>query len=206
MSVCEPPPRRNNPPHDKEGNRYVSSHVSASKSSTTFLLTAKATVTDMRDVRSKNVRILLDLASQRSFITKDVIDALKVYAIGNEKMIVNGFGQTEETLRKFDIVRLKMWNIAKDDFRNLELHVVPFICSPLCNQKIDLAKETYEHLISLPLADCDDGMSQLEIDVLIGADYYWRFVTQNMVKCVNGPVAIETMFGWVLSGPMSENK
>ena len=193
-------------PKRTEIHKYGSRPVSASKSSSTLLMTAKATVTDIADIKSKDVRILLDLASQRSFITQDVINSLEVSAIGNEKMIVNGFGQTEETLGKFDVVRVKLWNISKYDYRNVELHVVPFICNPLTNQKINLAKATYEHLINLPLADCDAGMNQLKIDVLIGADCYWKFVMKNIVKINEGPVAIETMFGWVLSGQMSNNQ
>ena len=86
VSICEPLPRKDESPIDKEEiQRYVSHPVSSYRSSSTFLMTAKATVTDMADVRSTNVRILLDLASQRSFITKEVVNSLKLNAIRNEK-------------------------------------------------------------------------------------------------------------------------
>ena len=137
---------------------------------------------------------------------REVSDALNLPVIRKEKIIVRGFAQAEEVLRSLDIVRLKVWNISRENYREVELYVVPFICSPLCNQSIDLAKATYDHLISLPLADCTDGLHQLEIDLLIGVDYYWRFVSGRMVKGSNEPAVLETMLGWVLNDAMEEEK
>ena len=39
------------------------------------------------------------------------------------------------------------------------------------------------------------------MDVLNGADYYWELVTGHMSQCEDGPVAVHTQLGWVLSGP-----
>ena len=38
------------------------------------------------------------------------------------------------------------------------------------------------------------------IGILIGADHYWTLVTGSNCQG-DGPIAIETRFGWVLSGP-----
>ena len=40
------------------------------------------------------------------------------------------------------------------------------------------------------------------IDVLIGSDYYWDFVTSEIVRGDFGPTAVNSKFGWLLSGPM----
>ena len=61
----------------------------------------------------------------------------------------------------------------------------------------------YEHLISLNLADSTDGEANLKIDMLIGADFYWDYVSRVIIRgngC--GPVAVKTSFGWMLSGSM----
>ena len=44
-----------------------------------------------------------------------------------------------------------------------------------------------------------------EADVMIGADYYWSFVQNNVVwgESGDGPVAISTRLGHVLSGPLN---
>ena len=40
------------------------------------------------------------------------------------------------------------------------------------------------------------------IDVLIGADLYYKFVTGPNVRLNDELMAVETMFGWVLHGPL----
>ena len=50
------------------------------------------------------------------------------------------------------------------------------ICSPISNQVVDVAVEKYPHLQGLTLADEVDSSHDAEIDILIGADYYWNFV------------------------------
>ena len=40
----------------------------------------------------------------------------------------------------------------------------------------------------------------MNIDILIGGDFYWSFVFGNIRKRRTGPIALETIPGWVLSG------
>ena len=37
----------------------------------------------------------------------------------------------------------------------------------------------------------------------IGGDNYWNFVTGKVVRARSGPVGLETIMGWVLSGSMN---
>ena len=39
----------------------------------------------------------------------------------------------------------------------------------------------------------------MEVDLLIGSDYYWGFTTGDVCRGDKGPVAIHTTLGWVLS-------
>ena len=56
-----------------------------------------------------------------------------------------------------------------------------------------------------PLADFveeDELNVDRNVDILIGADFYWRFITGRILQGKKpGPVAMETKLGWVLSGP-----
>ena len=38
--------------------------------------------------------------------------------------------------------------------------------------------------------------------MLIGSDYYWELVTGRVIRGAQGPTAIHTKLGWVLSGPV----
>ena len=49
------------------------------------------------------------------------------------------------------------------------------------------------------MADYSD--SKDSIDVLIGSDYYWDFVRSEIVRGDFGPTAVNSKFGWLLSGP-----
>ena len=84
---------------------------------------------------------------------------------------------------------------------NLSALVFPSICKPLTSQPINYSRESYEHLIGLELADAAEESDMIEIDVLIGADSYWDFVTGEVVRGNSGPTAIRTKIGWILSGP-----
>ena len=80
----------------------------------------------------------------------------------------------------------------------LSLHVVPTICEPISSQPINSSVESHDHLLKL---DSADGNSHLPVDILIGCDYYWDLVTGSICREVQGPTAIHTKLGWVLSGP-----
>ena len=39
------------------------------------------------------------------------------------------------------------------------------------------------------------------MDVLIGSDFYWDFITGESIRGDSGPTAVKSKFGWLLSGP-----
>ena len=70
----------------------------------------------------------------------------------------------------------------------------------MSNQCVSIAKNQYDHLKYLKLSDSSNSKFNCNVAILIGADYYWDFVSGN-IKCGNsGPSAVETILGWVLSG------
>ena len=66
--------------------------------------------------------------------------------------------------------------------------------------KIDV--DEYAHLQGLQLADSFD--TDDSVDVLVGSDYYWNIVGSDTVRCNKGPVAVESKFRWLLSGPTND--
>ena len=83
----------------------------------------------------------------------------------------------------------------------LEIYALsfPMLCAPP-GSVVNL--DHFSHLQELDLADCprleDDSDA---IDVLIGADHYWDIVTGDITREGDGPVAISSRLGWLLSGP-----
>ena len=73
----------------------------------------------------------------------------------------------------------------------------PVICSTLPSiTEVD----DYAHLSGLELTDCSGGTDSDTIDVLVGSDYYWKFVTGQTLQGTDGPVAVRSTLGWLLSG------
>ena len=84
----------------------------------------------------------------------------------------------------------------------MEAYVVPHISS-VRNAHLELAKKDYPHLQGLYLSDVSKFQEELEIKVLIGADYLWQFQLGFIIRGKSDePVAIQTSLGWVLSGPL----
>ena len=56
----------------------------------------------------------------------------------------------------------------------------------------------------LELADASivEG-DQQNIDVFGGSDYYFDVVSRDVIRGESGPVAVSSMFGWILSGHTS---
>lgn len=61
--------------------------------------------------------------------------------------------------------------------------------------------QRYSHLKGLTLADGGTD-SQETIDILIGSNFYWNIVTGEVRRGEDGPVAVNSKFGWLLSDPI----
>ena len=51
------------------------------------------------------------------------------------------------------------------------------------------------------IADMTQDIGSDTIEVLIASDYYWQLVSGRVIRGDDGPVALHTMLGCVLTGP-----
>ena len=202
----EAPPPATNPPDRTPLNPEAGSFQPTSASllvgarGTALLQTARVRIYDPeKPGRSVDTRAILDTGSQQSYATQRVKDALGLKAHNHQSMSIATFGSDEQKTQVCDTVRIGV--VAKEGRdQELELLTVPFICQPLTPQPIDLCMTKYQHLSDLDLADHPNSGSVMEVDLLIGSDYYWSFVTGETRRGDGGPVAVRTKLGWVLSG------
>ena len=160
---------------------------------TVLLQTASCTV--VNGSNSIPVRVLFDNGSQRSYVSSSVTSRLKLKPVSSENLHINTFGVTNYRKQKCNVVKLCLQTRSHEE---LELYALnyPVICSPLPSK---ISVVDYVHLEGLDFADNFD--SSESIDVLIGSDYYWDFVTGDFIKGDHGPTAVYSKFGWLLSGP-----
>ena len=105
-------------------------------------------------------RVLFDAGSHHSFITSKAARRSQLPVIRQEWLGISTFGQRSEDRRLRDVVNIKVSPV----------YVVPEISS-IQNGHIELVKGEYPHLKGLWFSDVCKGSDELEIDVLVGADY-----------------------------------
>ena len=193
--------RHSNFNENQSGDKQNFSGVTAGVRDNTLLQTARSIVSSGRI--EMNVRILFDSCSQYSFINEDIYQKLRLVTVRSEKLIIKAFESKSQTARLMKVVKVKLkgWN---NNWNEIELYVVPQICSPLAGQTIEIAQATHEHLIGLQLADSTESCATLNVDILVGGNYYWQFFSGKIVRGTAGPVAMETSLGWVLSGSVQD--
>ena len=190
-------------------NRPVSSiptTTAAFQSSTTkvpvLLQTAQVPVFRPGDPSTSiSIRVIFDSGSQRSYVSQRVKQSLALDPLYSETMLIKTFGSEKGNKQLCDVVSLGL-NLRAGGNMNLLFLAVPLICEPLCGQSISRAVEHYDYLADLDIADYSCGTEQLEVDMLIGSDHYWKLVTGKLISRSDGPTAVHTRLGWVLSGPV----
>ena len=144
---------------------------------------------------------MFDQGAQMSFLTERIKHALNLKTISKEKTSINAFSSKKFETTELDKVCINLKMNSGENF-SMEVLCKPFICLPITNQPVKYAKNSFEFLKDLNLAD--SGTKE-EIDMLIGFDFYWSLVTGKVKMGKTGePVAIETKFGWVLNGPLNK--
>ena len=146
--------------------------------------------------------ILFDEGATKTFIKKELADKLNLKPIKQEVINLAVFGNDESTPHSFDIVKLRV-QTQSGQFINIKAVVVPQISTPINNLAIqDLTK--FPYLRKVRLAHPPTSQRTSDITILIGADYYWEFVQDHIIRG-NGPTAVQSKLGYLLSGPCYHN-
>lgn len=151
------------------------------------------------------MRVLFDAGSQKSYISKRIRDVLNLPTKNVENLTVATFENNESVASKVESVEFFMKGLHSDGKILVHAHCVPTICLPLSDQPIKVAKQNYDHIKNLRLADTGEG--DLAVDLLVGSDFYWSTLTGRVLRGDgSGPVALESKVGWILSGSVGAAK
>jgi len=109
------------------------------------------------------------------------VKSFELGTLRREWLTVNTFGRraTGSSLR--DVVRIDLTPVGGGKFMRIEAYVVPEI-SHVHNEHLEIAHKNYLYLAQIWLSNVCKSSDQLEIDLLIGADYLWSFQTGNVVR------------------------
>ena len=79
------------------------------------------------------------------------------------------------------------------------------ICNPLQNHVLSTKLDLDFIMQEYELADTYYEDEELQIDMLIGSDYYWEIVGQVIKKIPGYPIISESKYGVILHGPVKQN-
>ena len=171
-----------------------------------LLQTANAFAGDINDTKFELVKIVFDSCSQQTYITESLAKSLNLKPIREVNMSIKSFGNKRaqvKTLHEYEVC-IKPNDKGSSYF--IKAVAVPTICTPISGQNINVALEKHPFLRDLKLAD-NGSLIEVPVDVLIGADEYWKLVTGNIKKDdSSGLIAISSAMGWLISGPISVNE
>ena len=178
--------------------------LTKSKRSPVVLQTASIEIGDVGEKKMIRVNVIFDSCSQRTYVTERVVSELCLLSIGADEFNIGSFAASRGKRMNLNEYKLVMKTNGGTNFY-LDAWRVPTICSSIKNRVRD-AVDAHPFLRDLPLAS-DDTNDHDEIDVLIGADFYWRLVDGETKQCDEsasdiGFRAISSKFGWMLSGPL----
>ncbi|XP_073811659.1 uncharacterized protein [Musca autumnalis] len=155
------------------------------------------------DVNGNNytARALIDSGSQATFITEKLQRRLNL-AVRRVNTRVSGLNDAiaGSSVKQCNFV-LKSPHSEECDV-DVSAYVLPRLTGNLPSYTIDIPN--YISLGIAPLADPKFGRSG-QVDILIGGDIYPQILLDGIQRRILGSlVAQETIFGWVLTGPISE--
>jgi len=149
--------------------------------------------------KSARVRMFLDTGAQASFISAELVAALKPELLGKEMVKVKAFG-TEPVLEPMERYRLTIKGKTK-----------PVTITAWKKESLDMEYDIISEEVveqwrgkGVELSDRSIPDVPKAVHVLIGADH-----CNDIISCkkeVNGESAWDTEIGWVLSGPVKKEK
>jgi len=158
-----------------------------------------ATANVFNDSKSKNLRILFDLGSQLSYITPSAAESLNLTPTGSKSICIKSFGGHAES-KTLNMVNFKVRTNAETISINA---LCNDICHPLKNYRYEI-KDLHE-FENVQIADAGLEFNEtLKVDILIGADYYWKFVTNELIRSSKGLVGTSTKLGYIFSGAVND--
>ena len=132
--------------------------------------------------------ILLDEGAQNSFATQELAEKLRIKPSRKITMQISAFGGNEGEMRNLDRATLSIETENRERIA-MEVIIVQKIAAPI-HMKERLYVNNLPYLRGLQLAHPVTHEEKFNISLLVGADYYWSIVQDDVVRG-NGPTAVK---------------
>ncbi|KRZ75594.1 hypothetical protein T10_12369 [Trichinella papuae] len=187
----------------EEGTSPVGIHFSSTEGQTTIRLPVVSAMAHGEKGKTKLVKCLLDSGSERSLIRTDVADELDLPA-PTRAMTVKGVNGLHVRIADVRRVRFRLTPIPSEGLEPFKegIELTALSLPSLCNDLVATPTPWFckDEIPSLPSNEITPG--RVQIHIIIGLDAYFQVLGQGVRRGgPSDPVAIETIFGWIVCGP-----
>jgi hypothetical protein len=190
-------------PVDSSTSSQVTSNAAVKLKSSALLMTCRVLVAAPNG-SSVEVRALLDNASSASFVSERLAQSLSLPRV-HQNVHVSGIAGSSPKSPIHSVASLRI-SAAHCNGRHIELTavIVPKVTCDLPVHPVPF-NLSWKHISELPLADPSFGQPG-RIDLLLGVDVFVDVLLHGRRTGPPGtPAALETEFGWVLSGSTDQS-
>ncbi|XP_076301867.1 uncharacterized protein LOC143219991 [Lasioglossum baleicum] len=183
-------------------NSMVTSNVSGLQNDTGAILLATALISVGAQGRTRIVRALIDPCSEVTLVSEALVQALRAPRSSCSHVVV-GAGDTPTSTVRGKATLTMSPRDQPSVCRSVEALILPRLTS--YRPPGHRGSLTWPHISGLTLAD-PDVTSKQPIELLLGADVYPTILLDGIRRgdrCT--PIAQETIFGWILSGPTTRS-
>ena len=96
----------------------------------------------LSSAKHRDVRIILDTGSQRSYVTGGLCEQLKLRPVGTEYLAINTFGKANAQPQKCELVQIEIKGHQNKKSVFITACVVPMICPPPGSLAYEIRKGT----------------------------------------------------------------
>ncbi|XP_043285556.1 uncharacterized protein [Venturia canescens] len=146
--------------------------------------------------------MLIDTGAEITFITASLVQQLKLHREASVIPII-GIGGTHSGHTR-GVVSVKLRSMHSSDIVSIKAHILSKLMPTL--PSFTPPNISLSHLQGLPLAD-PEFLSPGSIDLILGADIYGQLIREQIKRGPHGtPIAQNTVFGWIVLGPMDSSQ
>ncbi|XP_043279575.1 uncharacterized protein [Venturia canescens] len=146
--------------------------------------------------------MLIDTGAEITFITASLVQQLKLHREASVIPII-GIGGTHSGHTR-GVVSVKLRSMHSSDIVSIKAHILSKLMPTL--PSFTPPNISLSHLQGLPLAD-PEFLSPESIDLILGADIYGQLIREQIKRGPHGtPIAQNTVFGWIVLGPMDSSQ
>ena len=159
-------------------NNSATCHVQNQLTPAVLLQTATVILKNPDTKQQVKVKVLLDAGSQRTYISESIRKFLNLSTEAVEDVDISTFGNSQTLSKSIDRVLL----VAKTNCHGnilIKVLCLPMLCLLISSPSMTFLKGRFEKFYGIEFVDEE---SERKIDLLIGSELYWNFVTGNIVK------------------------